>query len=70
MKKKEQKTRDTTGNDENDSVTDPRSGSPTLHMLEDLEMESRGLKDFLTSSNDLYTDSQDEGTFEWEEESL
>ena len=60
-----------TGNeDENDSVIDPRPGSPTLHMLEDLEMESRGLEEFFTSNYDLYPDSQDEGTFEWEEESL
>ena len=60
-----------TGNDdENDSVTDARPGSSTLHMLEDLEMEIRGLEELFTSTNDLYPDSEEEGTFEWEEESI
>ena len=39
-------------------------------MLDDLETESRGLEDFFTLTNDLYPDLQDEGTVEWEEESL
>lgn len=37
------------GEQENDS----RPGSPTLHMLQDLEMESRGLNDFFTLHYDI-----------------
>ena len=41
------------GDDEdNTSVHDSRPGSPTLHMLEDLEMESKGLEEFFTSHSD------------------
>jgi len=34
-------------------IHDPRPGSPTLHMLEDLALESRGLEDFFTSNGAL-----------------
>ena len=33
-------------------IKDSRPFSPTLHMLEDLEMESKGLKDLFTSHPD------------------